>query len=316
MSLSLCAYCGELAVRGDEEVEHPIPAAAGSLAFKIRATCEDCQAYTSTEVDEPFLRDDFSLMMRGESRIADRRHGNRIPKSPLRRGTSEHGADIVMDDDGTPRMVKGSWSVDADRNLHIVADSTDAYRHWARQVAHFFASHGHEPPDLGEPEWVTVKPSITGKLRHEIGRWRRAAAKVALGAGALGYEDSWRRSPDAGRLQRLMRGEEVDGIIVRATTGDVLVVIAAGRPPRHRVFFHPLPSGRTGLTVMFFGTNPVTLIVDTDGRPFPALAWDIDPLRPSASGRTAWSELLKSSLIDLQGSAEDLETQNPSDVSK
>ena len=289
---TICAYCAEPRLTGNERPEHPIQAAIGS-SWRVYTVCDPCNDWADTEIDQPFLRDPFILELRSEHDIRDHRHSRRAQPigSPLLRGHTDDGLYVVADHEGRPEIRNSRIEEGPDGEFTIVAGSRAEYDRLLRKLQIRAALEG-KTIESGEPTIGEVQPRVTGRMQVRPWCWRRALAKIALAAGSVAYDEAWRRSPDAALLREWMRDKDAlphDHCPFERIAGGRLARLV--EPPHHAVFFEPA-DGAMIVNVVLFGDIAFKLPVDTTGRPRPQIAWYLDTRRPRANGETTWSRLL------------------------
>lgn len=292
---TICVACGEAKLTGDEKPEHPIQAAIGS-SWDVFTFCDDCNGWLSSEVDQAFLDEPFILELRSRYDVRDQRHSGRARRtgSPILRGHTEEGLYVVADEDGKPhlrgtRVEPGTEEGD----FYVTAGSEEDKQRALEQLRIKTALEG-KALEEGESIVVEERPRVTGRI--EVRPWvlRRAAARIALAAGSVVYEEGWRVSNDAAQLRHWMRDKDAlpwDHCPLEQVEGGPLEDLV--EPPHHTMFFMQ-GEAATILVIILFGEMVFKLPVDSEGRPRPTTAWHLDPRRPRGDGRTTWTQLLAS----------------------
>lgn len=290
---TICTYCAEPSLTGNQRPEHPIQAAIGS-SWRVFTVCDDCQDWASVNIDQPFLDDYFMLELRSRHDIRDQRHGKgRRVASPLLRGHTPEGLYVVADEEGQPHIRQGRTLPGPGENeFTIIAGDRAEYERLLKKLTREQAAAGRTL-EFGEPEVFQDHPRISGRLTPRPCVWRRAFAKIALAAGSVAYDEDWRTSSDAQLLRRWMFEKDAlpyDHCPIDSVADGPLEALV--EPPHHVAFFLR-GSSATMLTIVLFGEFATRLPIDTAGRSVPAIAWDLDPRRPRVHGETTWSRLMQ-----------------------
>lgn len=289
---SVCVACGKPVLTGTEKPEHPIQAAIGS-SWETFTSCDDCNGWASKEIDQPFLNDDLILELRSRYDVRDVRHSGRTRRipSPLLRGYTEDGFYVVADEEGKPHVRSSRVERGEDGEFFITAGSEEEMERLLNDLRVKAALEGKTVYE-GESIVVDDRPRVTGRLKVRPWVLRRSMAKIALAAGSVAYDESWRLSDDAERLRRWMRDKHslpFDYCPFEHVNGSLLEELV--EPPHHAMFFRRRESA-TILTIVLFGEIAFDLPVETAGRAVPRIAWFLDPRRPRGNGQTTWTQLL------------------------
>lgn len=199
----VCAYCGQVALTGDEDPEHAVPAAIGGR-LTTTTVCVPCNRWAGREIDQPWLDDPFVLDCRFEHEIPDRR-GRTVDSSPLLTGKTDDGRWVTMGRDGVPVLRNAPVEIDeAAGVLRITAANPAALRAQTdKQVRKLRAAGRAVTPIETTP--LSDRPQITGGGQVAPGRWHRMGAKVALALLAEQQPAAWRRGESADLLRTAMR---------------------------------------------------------------------------------------------------------------
>jgi HNH endonuclease len=293
---TVCAYCGKPELSGKESPEHPIAHALGA-SMTTRAVCDPCNARANVEVDQPFLRDDFVRLSRAFHDVRDPRRPHEPVKDPLKRGFTEDGTFVSVDEDWRPHLHGRIVEDSADPNrVTIQAGSVEEAERLKAKLAKRAAEEGQELV-VESIEHGQFRPRIHAKVKLDLKVWWRAAAKMALGLAAEAYPPDWQLSADADALRTVMSSPDplapdvpkLGGLHLGARDEPLLAVV---EPPQHAAWFVRSDDGRRRVFIVLFGERLITMCVDTMGRPVPEVAWRLDPARPRADGRTTWERLL------------------------
>jgi hypothetical protein len=272
-----------------------------------RGVCEECNVWAGREIDQPWLRDDWTLIHRAAHDVVDPRRGRkarRIP-SPLLQGFTDDGVRVTMDEAGRPLM--GSRIIErGDGRMSIVAGSMEEAERLLERVRRSAAKEGKRV-EIGEWQRTSLRPKITASSVVNPVLWRRIAAKIALGVGAKVYPHDWRLSEDAAELRNQMRdphprspgGEPLGLFPERLDNQNPLRWLF--EPPEHGLFFMRMKNGTTALFVVLFGELFFAVPIDTTGGPVPRLAWRMDPSRPDLDGGTTFEGLMVRQVERLSG---------------
>lgn len=271
----------------------------------VRTVCEVCYGWAGEEIDQPFLADDFILLLRAEHDIRDPRGGlkrQRRIRSPLARGFTADGIRITADENWIPSMTGRILEDEAAGEYRIVAGTHEELRKLTDRVVRRATAKGltATPRDIEE---AAIQPEITGTLEIRPWVWRREIAKVALACGSVAYPENWRLSADAQLLRTWLR--DLSALpydhcpIERVVETELQHVFLA---PAHGMFFmRGRSSNQTILTVVLFGDIAFKIPVDTTGRPVPQVAWHLDPERPSEQGETTFDRLMMNAALRKTG---------------
>jgi hypothetical protein len=305
----ICVYCGEPALTGEEEPEHPIPAAIGS-SLTVPNVCDPCNRWAGVHVDQPFLQDDWVLLHRAQHDIRDPRRPGRPVPHPLKHGTTDDGVRVTVDDEGRPHL--GSRIVERpDGTARIIASTMEEAQRLLARFEQRAAEQGYRVERAGSGE-RQVRPVVNMGVMSDLHAWTRMGAKIALGIGSLAYDADWRLSPDADYLRRVMReGEDAGKVICPERVDDDHPFRRLVEPPEHAAFF--LAGSQTKLAVVLFGALFFAVPVDSENRPTPRVAWRLDPRRPRASGQTTFDGLIERKLRYRTTAADDDEVPNAAD---
>lgn len=289
---TVCVACGSPVLTGTEKPEHPIQAAIGS-SWEVFTFCDDCNRWASKEIDQPFLNEDLILELRSRYDVRDVRHSGRARRipSPFLRGYTEDGFYVVADDQGNPHLRSSRIEQGEDGEFFITAGSEEEMERLLNDLRLTAALDG-KTVDTGESILVEDRPMITGRVTVRPWVLRRAIAKIALAAGSVAYDESWRLSDDAERLRRWMRDKHalpLGHCPFEQVKGSLLEELV--EPPHHAMFFRRRESA-TILTIVLFGDIAFKVPIDTGGRALPRIAWFLDPRRPRGNGQTTWTQLL------------------------
>jgi hypothetical protein len=288
-----CVYCGQDVLTGSERPEHVVPAAVRA-SLVVFTVCDDCNTWAGQEVDQPFLSDDFILLLRAEHDIRDPRGGpNRQRRiiSPLARGFTADGIRITADEHWVPTLSGKIFEDTEQGEYRIVAGTPEELAKLTKRVVRRATERG-QTATAGEPQHVTEQPRVTGRLEIQPWVWRREVAKIALACGSVAYPEEWRRSEDAALLRAWMRDP-------KALPYDHCPMEHVADTELRHIF--PVPShGRffmkgteaTILTIVLFGGVAFKLPVDRAGRSVPQQAWRLDPATPTDCGDTSFDRLM------------------------
>lgn len=299
---TICPYCGTTALLGTERPEHAIPAALRA-GMVVHTVCDDCNKWAGEQVDQPFLTDDFILLLRSEHDIRDPRGGpNRQRRivSPLARGFTADGIRITADENWVPNMTGRIFEDEESGDYRIVAGTYEERRKLTERVIRRAAAKGSTATPA-EPAEAAVQPQISGHLQIRPWVWRREIAKIALACGSDAYDEHWRLSQDAGLLRKWMR--DVNALpydhcpIVGVAETELQYLFPA---PAHGMFF-VRGAAATILTVVMFGDIAFKIPVDTTCRSVPHLAWYLDPARPFDQGETTFHRLMMNGALRKTG---------------
>lgn len=300
-----CAYCGQSALTGDESPEHPIPHALGS-SLEVFTVCAACNGWANIHVDQPFLRDDWTRLHRAEHDVRDPRRPHEPVPHPFRHGFTEDGVYVTVDETWTPhlrgRIIEEPGAPD---RVRVIAGSVEEAERLKTLVIERATAKGMTC-EIGEYEHRSGRPTIRIQFVLKLDVWLRAAAKMALGIASSVYPPEWRTSADAEHLRHLMRsddprdrdGQPITGLYPERLRDDLLSQLAV--PPEHVVWFVRGYDGHTRILIMLFGELMLPMIVDTECRLVPEVAWRLDPRRPRAGGATTWDGLVCGLMQRLQ----------------
>ncbi len=290
----ICAYCGEAGLTGRERPEHPLPAALGS-SFVVDTVCDPCNGWAGTNVDQPFLADDWLRMTWAEHdlRIPRRRGRGRVV-SPLRRGFTKEGVHVTVDEDWQPHLGSLIKEDPESGEVQIHAGSEKEAERMLQRVRERAAKEGKEA-EIQTRSVTKIRPLVQINVKVDITIWRRMAAKIALGCGSVAYPEAWRLSEPALELRRYLRedvrneeGKAIGTFAERIDETHVLRRLC--EPPEHLICF--LPGEPVRLAIVLFGQLHFGAQADAASFPRPALAWRVDPRTPSASVETSFDGLM------------------------
>lgn len=299
---TICPYCGDAALLGTERPEHAIPAAlrAGMVVYTV---CDECNTWAGEEIDQPFLADDFILLLRSEHDIRDPRGGPRRQRrvlSPLGHGFTADGIRITLDENWVPSMTGRIFEDEDSDEYRIVAGTHEELRKLTDRVTRRAAAKGLTA-SAGQPVEGSVQPQVRGQLQVRPWVWRREIAKIALACGSVAYPEEWRRSEDADLLRTWMRDAKALPYdhcpIERVADTELQHAFPA---PAHGMFFMR-GAVSTILTVVLFGDIAFKIPVDTAGRGVPQIAWYLDPNRPVDQGETTFGRLMMNAALRKLG---------------
>lgn len=299
---TICPYCGTAALLGAERPEHAIPAALRA-GMVVHTVCDECNTWAGEEVDQPFLTDDFILLLRSEHDIRDPRGGwnrQRRVVSPLARGFTADGIRISADENWIPSMTGRIFEDEEAGEYRIVAGTHEELRKLTDRVIRRAAARGLTATP-GEPEEAAVQPQVSGTLQIRPWVWRREIAKIALACGSVAYAEDWRLSRDADLLRTWMRDAKAlpyDHCPIERVAGTELQHVFPA--PAHGMFFMH-GADHTILTVVLFGDAAFKIPVDTAGRPVPQVAWYLDPDRRSDQGEATFDRLMMNGALRKLG---------------
>lgn len=157
----VCAYCGEAVLTGAERPEHAIPAALGA-GLVVYAVCNPCNEWAGKSVDQPFLSDDWILLLRAMHDVRDPRHRDRRVRNPLGRGFTAEGVYVVADENWKPRITGRIFEDSGAGEYRIVARDMQELKKLTDRVIQRAQERG-QTANPGQPHERT---SSTARSRH------------------------------------------------------------------------------------------------------------------------------------------------------
>jgi hypothetical protein len=291
-----CVYCGVDRPDYHRSIEHPLSQAIGGGGWSTREVCGECNQFCGREIDRPFAEDSLVRAVRHRFEIPDSR--GQIPPAPRLYGqmiNDESRAELELGREGPkvrrlPQPVSGGpgkerYIVERGEGKRIAELRAERIR---RDLpAGFEVVTRIDSVELPEDD-AEVELSVSTDL------WPRMGAKLALGLGFQGLDDTWARGEWAGWLRGILRGSSDPApdtrvrlrVLPKAIGSDDHLVMLAN-PPHHTVFF--VGDDPLCLMIHLFGiwryVGPLGPATPRD-RP----AWEFDPRRRSAR-ETAFIEL-------------------------
>ncbi len=290
---AVCAYCAQERLTGDDRPEHVVPYALGG-SFAVATVCNECNEWASREIDQPFLRDDFVLMLRSSHGIRDPqpRRSKPIP-NPLFKGQTETGAFARMDDDGEVH-VQGQIIDRGDGRFEIRATSMEEAEKLVNRLKKRAEGNG-QSFEIGEFQHSEGQVEISGTAKASTAVWARLAAKIALATGSHVFDAAWRKSPEAEELRRILHDEpskllgEKPSLFPKKIEEPISLLI---EEPNHALIFLRGRNDQVLLTIVLFGEYVVALPIASIANGLPRVAWLLDPNRPNASGETTFDQMM------------------------
>lgn len=274
---TVCAYCGEPGLAGNEEPEHAIPAAINGR-FATRAVCGPCNRWAGQEIDQPWLHDPFVLDVRFHARIPDRR-GKLLQRSPLLAGVTEDGRRIELGSDGTPELRNSVVRRDPESGeVQVLApDQATLDKLLERERKKAEAEAEGRSWTAGAQSAMSDRPQLSATGIVWPGRWERMAAKASLALLAEVQPAAWRRSPSAVLLRARMRDMSRSQILLSSSEA----VRSFAASPATAISLTTV-SGTAILNASLLGVFTVPFALADDLKRID-LAWVSDPVDPSRS---------------------------------
>lgn len=274
---TICAYCGEQNLHGNEQPEHVLPRAVNGRLV-ARTVCDRCNAWAGRHVDRPWLDDPFVRDARFIYAIPDR-HGNVPDHSPMLTGTTTDGTRVSLGRDGVPVALNSPVSRNpATGEIQIRARNREDYdRLLAREARR--AEAAGLTLTAGPPQTISYHPKVENLLAIDPRRWERMAAKVTLGLLAHTQSASWRRGASATQLRERMRdrGRQLDAVALRSAE----LVNAFAPAPATAVVIKTLSHGPAAVVSLLGAFSLLFPLADDTANI--DLAWVSDPISPARS---------------------------------
>ena len=288
--------------------------------WTIDSVCRRCNNRVGTEVEGPFLRDDWLISKaRAFHGIGNPRKGKRkAPPNP------RHTARLA---DGTPievEMREGPWrarqrhpTVRRDRDKVTISAATREEGEAALET--FLERLDRDGVSHGKVETVETEienPEVQLRVEVNPTLWLRAMAKITLAAVSSVMPEAWLDSASATQLRGWLWDPKptlADGTRAEARPRFVEGGLALICPPPQHLLVLKRTAGpqRGALLIVLFGTWVASLPVEGAGTPLPELAWRLEPIAGGVE-QASFGEFLERTAVRI---VHDQEQAEPSSAS-